>query len=144
MKELFVPYELALQLKEIGFDEHCLANYFVFGNARAIEDDKFTKPELFLPDDDVENRAEELNMIPYHDVSIPLYDQVIQWFIDKHGIHIHVDFAIGWGYQLLMIGSAFSFSEEFIDNIGCENRHQALNAGISKAIQLIKEKGVIT
>ena len=31
MKEQFVPYELAAKLKELGFDEACLAFYIKIG-----------------------------------------------------------------------------------------------------------------
>lgn len=33
MEEQFVPYELALKLKELGFDERCLAGYYNDGKS---------------------------------------------------------------------------------------------------------------
>ena len=36
MKHLFVPYELALKLKEKGFNEECLARWFCANNEKPI------------------------------------------------------------------------------------------------------------
>lgn len=30
MKEQFVTYEIALKLKELGFDEKCVASYYTY------------------------------------------------------------------------------------------------------------------
>jgi hypothetical protein len=65
----FIPYEQALELKELGFDEPCLGKFYynhleIGGNWR--NDDFKEDPDIFI--------------------SAPLYQQVFRWFRDKYGI----------------------------------------------------------
>ena len=61
MKDLFVTYEQALDLKELGFDEPCFGFYDIFTNE--VKGGNFP--------------CEGSN-------NAPLKQQVIQWFRDKH------------------------------------------------------------
>ena len=72
MEKEFIPYEQALALKELGFDEPCLGYY---------TGDKmhFVLRPLML-------RANELES---HVATAPLYQQAFRWFREKHGL-------IGW------------------------------------------------
>lgn len=63
MKKEFIPYEQALELKELGFDEPCLGNY--------ADDDNHT---LFTNG----NKPGKTNA--------PLYQQAFRWFREKYGI----------------------------------------------------------
>ena len=65
MEKEFVPYEQALALKELGFDEPCLGYY----------DDDF---ELFL--------LKYFNYNSTKAVSAPLYQQAFRWFREKYHI----------------------------------------------------------
>jgi len=60
MKELFVSYEIALKLKELGFDEFCLGLYYI------------ENKQWFLNSDErpVDNE---------YFIYAPLYQQVIDW-----------------------------------------------------------------
>lgn len=71
MKHLFVPYELAVKLQKKGFNEPCFATYNNLSNG--IID--------LLPKKYGENRMQSL-------VIAPLYQQVIDWFRENHGIEI--------------------------------------------------------
>ena len=77
MKEQFVTYEIALKLKELGFNEECLAYYH----------DK-TEPYLcrYL---DSNNGAFNINcrhVLFDTDCTAPLWQQAIDWFIEKYNI----------------------------------------------------------
>lgn len=76
MKHLFVPYELALKLKEKGFNEECLSRFF---------GDKLTITTTFgcKNSDDV---PEQFNF----KCTAPLYQQVIDWFREKHNRQIEI------------------------------------------------------
>ena len=65
MNKEFIPYEQALELKELGFDEPCLGNYRLPTNRLITE--------------------WEINNTPEHviGVSAPLYQQAFRWFRDK-------------------------------------------------------------
>lgn len=70
MKELFVPYELALLAKEKKFDEDCLAYYNT--------DPKLKRDRLVL--------SKSLNH--KYCVPAPLYWQLIKWLYEVHNMFI--------------------------------------------------------
>jgi len=80
MKHLFVPYELAVKLKEKRFNEHCIACYDKL-NMLA------TYTTLFEP--------KNYNNDAYC-ISAPLYQQVADWFRIEHGLHIYPIRDGGW------------------------------------------------
>ena len=65
MKNEFIPYEQALALKNLGFDEPC------FGTASDI---------------DITLRS---------DIKMPLYQQAFRWFREKHGLRHFIEFDDG-------------------------------------------------
>ena len=88
MKHLFLPYNLALLAKEKGFDEECLArwenfsdswnNYSMWGGISEIEKEE-ENFKLLLTENLLENYYKNV-------IKAPLYQQVIDWFREKHGI----------------------------------------------------------
>jgi hypothetical protein len=65
LEKEFCSYEQALALKELGFDEKCLANY------------------LF-------NKELEISFYRHGmDIPAPLKQQVFRWFREMYGAHIH-------------------------------------------------------
>ena len=62
MNKEFIPYEQALELKELGFDEKCLARYFKDGKSIFYTHSKIYKDY----------------------VSAPLYQQAFRWFREKY------------------------------------------------------------
>ena len=78
MKEQFVTYEIALALKELGFDEECLV-YF--------NNDKYR--DLICT---CENGMDGDFTVHHYsgDVNAPLWQQVIDWFREKYEIYIAV------------------------------------------------------
>lgn len=77
MKHLFVPYELALQLKEKGFDEPCFAYY---GNFTGIEYIPYEEYPCSNSSDLMKNRF-----------TAPLYQQVTDWFYNEHRLFVEAD-----------------------------------------------------
>jgi len=75
MENNFLSYEVAHKLADKGFDEECLAFYDSNGHLK-FKADKSLKSGLKQQD------LHELNTLA------PLYQQVINWFDEKHGIHI--------------------------------------------------------
>ncbi len=76
MEKEFIPYEKALALKELGFDEPCLGFY------------KNDNLHYSSSIDDAENFR--LWRVKLSDISIlaPLYQQAFRWFRDKYGYDI--------------------------------------------------------
>jgi hypothetical protein len=87
MNKEFIPYQQALALKELGFNEPCFGKFYYnhleiggnWSNADFKED-----PDVFI--------------------SAPLYQQAFRWFREKYGIHITpkkfdtTTWIADWGY----------------------------------------------
>ncbi len=69
MSKEFVPYEQALELKELGFDENYIACY--------SSDGKLYSNELWKYKDGIK---------------APLYQQSFRWFREKYGLHQHIEY----------------------------------------------------
>lgn len=67
----FIPYEQALALKELGFDEPCFGCYF-YNNENVVE---------YNPDGIPFNHNNRNSRI-----SVPLYQQAFRWFREKYQI----------------------------------------------------------
>ncbi|GIJ96584.1 hypothetical protein CAPN001_11530 [Capnocytophaga stomatis] len=68
LKDIFVPYEITLKLKEIGFDEPCVAGYCLCQGVHPMID------QMIL---NVEGNNGN------YDISAPTYEQVKKWFREK-------------------------------------------------------------
>ena len=115
MKEQFVTYEIALKLKELGFDEQCLMY--------------FDKEELnYCP-----HWFNNSSLIPNGDISAPLWQQVIDWFREKHDITIDIAKIYNGtdNYHF-----ALNLEWEYFEGTYYEAREQA----ILKAIELCQKK----
>jgi hypothetical protein len=80
MEKQFVTYEIALKLKELGFDEECLG-YF---HSKELS----LYPTQFHPYHLGKNSEEILYNT---DCTAPLWQQVIDWFRDKHHTNIEIN-----------------------------------------------------
>jgi len=74
MKEQFVPYDIALKLKELGFNQDCLAIW-----------DNQSK-EIFI-NDTTEIPIEDL---PFVFTLAPLYQQAFEFFRDNYSLYIQI------------------------------------------------------
>ena len=70
MNKEFIPYEQALELKELGFDEKCLARYFKDGKSIFYTHSKIYKDY----------------------VSAPLYQQAFRWFRENGLLNSHIEY----------------------------------------------------
>ena len=70
MKELFIPYTEALELKELGFDEPCLATYHKELHTIIPIYAKYTNQDV---------------------IKAPLYSQAFKWFRDTHNLDAWVE-----------------------------------------------------
>jgi hypothetical protein len=70
MKNEFVPYNLAIQLKELGFDEPCFGWWFA-------------DEEMLIIDKSTKSTSENI-------IQAPLYQQAFRWFREKYDLHVHI------------------------------------------------------
>jgi hypothetical protein len=122
MEKEFIPYQQALELKELGFDEPCIKYYWTDGMfAKGYED-----PFNYNKRDNV--------------ISAPTYSQAFRWFREVYGLH-------GGNTISTNMWTTFSF---YIDDIPNKNpiaTHLDFNtpeeaelACLIKLIEIVKEK----
>lgn len=130
MNHLFVTYELSLLAKEKGFDEPCLGYY-----------------------DNAENDVWITITPPYYAVKkhvylAPLYQQLVDWFREKHKLHLDVTFREVKGNIVSGINSVYFDIEIYMLSGGdahkiykfseySDNYYETLTKAIEQAFLLI-------
>jgi len=78
MEKEFIPYEQALALKELGFDEPCFARYY----KAEPHNIQFVLPN-YSKDFNEKQFLHNKEVVLYY--SAPLYQQAFRWFREKYG-----------------------------------------------------------
>ena len=86
MNKEFIPYEQALELKELGFREETLAYYSKNFNPKGNYEVRFASDSGSIID---WNEPDEENDYTY--ASAPLYQQAFRWFRENHSISSHIE-----------------------------------------------------
>lgn len=130
MKHLFVPYELALLAKEKGFNEPCIAEYFhkeltFYTN----EDDEYSGECVEL----TAYKNESLNHFDVKNtVSAPLYQQLVDWFREKHSLSVEVsEWSKNFSGKVKPIGKSLKFQS------ADKSYYEALESVLTEAFKLI-------
>ncbi len=114
MEKEFVPYELALELKQLGMDLGWY-NYLNFY-------DSSTKEFCFV----------------MKDVPAPLYQQAFRWFREKNELFCYVELVGDRLFDYVIIGD---FVEEIDYEDGPFNTHEEAElACLNKLIEIVKTK----
>jgi hypothetical protein len=117
MEKEFIPYHIALAMKELGFDEPTICSYYRGGEG------------LYMG-----------NIIHLDDVPAPLYQQAFRWFREKHGLFAEICL---WGDGIVYTSvvkhnknpDVFMASE----NSNHKIYEQAQLACLRKLIEIVKE-----
>jgi hypothetical protein len=122
MEKEFVPYELAVKLKELGFDEPCFGRY----DGRDENKGKiwYEMPNLGK------------GWIPVKDVLAPLYQQAFRWFREKHNLFGQVNIHTYFIYNIS--NGDFKMVKEY-DKL-FETYEEAELACLIKLIEIVKQK----
>ena len=117
MEKEFVPYELALKLKELGFDEPCFGMYCKGRFHRLYPNSYKDVPEDF-----------------YREVDAPTFSQAFRWFREKHNLHSYIEGSYPW----------FRFYINSEDNMWEGHKHlkfeEAELACLTKLIEIVESK----
>ena len=130
MEEEFVTYEIALRLKELEFDEECLASYH---NTKIIG---YEKESWLVLNEDSDQFLESTFIC-----KAPLWQQAFRFFREKYGLHyiicknIQMD---GYGYREVIL---IPYMEENKNTI-FKTYEEAELACIRKLIEIAKEQNV--
>jgi hypothetical protein len=119
MEKEFVPYEQALELKELGFDEPCFRYY--------------SNGELMYS-------SHTNNSMQRFRYAAPLCQQAFRWFREKYGFHSYIDCKwknIGWEYELVDLNKMETIPT--IGKYGYKTPNEAELACLKKLIEIVKQ-----
>lgn len=125
MKHLFVPYNLALLMKEKGFNEPCFTYHLWDGN----EQNKEFKNGLGNFVFHAKSGKTNTDYAQSKHISAPLYQQATDWLREKHGISV-------WVYPPKNLWHVQMESGEQFASSG-DTYYEALNKAIEEALKLI-------
>lgn len=139
MQKQFVTYRIALKLKELGFDEECLGDYYI------------------IPSDKTPNPNGEFLGLKYEDVSsytklvsAPLWQQVIDW-IESKGYYINITRVFQWSPLPIKFSGwcIYIGTENPEEELACNSyyidhyystKKEAIKQAILKAIELCQKE----
>jgi hypothetical protein len=125
----FIPYEQALALKELGFDEPCLAQYKKYDVGEATLDIGFSKNEIIM-------QFHKLSKF----CSAPLYQQAFRWFREKYNLWNMIYPRDGWNYSINRVDETTSCSGESFHSVEINEYEEAELECLKKLIEIVKEK----
>jgi hypothetical protein len=127
MEKEFVPYELALKLKELGFDEECFSYY-----------DLNNKPNFFGSDNLMDTHCVQVNR--------PTYSQTFRWFREEHYLissiyQLSVNVKTGLSSFEYMIDKLNNLGlSQFIEDFPYNTYEEAELACLENLIELVESK----
>ena len=145
MEKEFVPYEQALALKELGFDEPCLL-FIQYSSGTDVYTRKKFKNSIWLGngyDAEIDDKKIKYKFPKHSEQSsgtlgIPLYQQAFKWFREKYGIVAYTEAFQGGVYDYVLSADEFEL-EDFGD--GYFNTYQEAElACLKKLIEIVKNK----
>lgn len=128
MKKEFVPYDIAVALKELGFDESCFA----------IFNEKMNNEITFL------EGIQRKNSTYKNVVTAPLYQQSLRWFREKYNIdsEIYMNHEFGnkfYTYLILELkGMAIDWESEPSHRF--TSYEEAEDGCLKELIEIVKNK----
>ena len=125
MEKEFVPYELSVKLKSLGFDEPCMSVYY--GD---VEDIQFT-----LNVRETQYYAQK----GYKDgVLAPTFSQAFRWFREKYGMYSHIK--TSGKISVLEFTWVSNGKYGFFSKNGFETYEEAELACLDKLIEIVETK----
>ena len=125
MEKEFVPYELAVKLKKLGFDEPCL---FAFDNCSTP-----------MRCSDLRTNEQKFNGVNYNSSSYtsqPTFSQAFRWFREKYNIN-----GYQFIYQTMNSGYALqSMEENDQTDFYFKTYEEAELACLNKLIEIVESK----
>ena len=121
----FIPYKQSLELKELGFDEPCMAFY------------ELNNREVMVVG--VSQRYNDPSLLTITDFCAPLYQQAFRWFREKYKCEFHIDCRrhTSVKYYEVFLFDGNNSSMVFGKSLKYEQAELEL---LNKLIEIVKEK----
>jgi hypothetical protein len=137
MKQEFIPYEQALDLKELGFDDECFAVYTTYSTVKQ----KYRKnPALSIV-------RQSSQFTQKTAIKAPLYQQAFRWFREKYKLQheiYYLDDLIKNSYKITDTSTntdltEFQYKHNYFELSGYDFEEAELEC-LKKLIEIIKNK----
>jgi hypothetical protein len=129
MEKEFIPYEQALELKELGFDEPCFGIWVERRNKLDV---------IYVA------KQEDAWMAEQNDgILAPLYQQAFRWFREKHRLYHVINMFGDWDkpqYSYIVSGKTMGNPAHMWYYEDVDSYEEAELACLNKLIELIKTK----
>jgi hypothetical protein len=135
MKELFVPYEESLALRELGFNQP--TNYLYNSSHDTPEAFPCDRPGIWKDWNSMYKQHESTK----HLLSAPLYQQAFEWFREKHGLFGYVSPGV-LKSKLLFFPVLHNKEDILWEDIDCniESHKEAQSIVLKKMIEMVKNR----
>ena len=139
MNKEFTPYEQALELKELGFKEGCIAIY-----SRGLSEfdvaniGKFRLFSSVFRINDEQSNISYINKKETVKVAAPLYQQVFKWFRENYELHACTTLTSMKNYGYLIEQSKFPYNLNEVTSY--KTYEEAQLACLKKLIEISKNK----
>lgn len=142
----FVPYKLAVQLKELGFDYSC--NHYYDIDKILVENHKYKLDDVFTFGESP-TLYDNFNALSEYNISAPTLQQVQTWLRNEKGIMVEPYAVISeqnWAYRLYYTSHNGKFGMTVVIDGKSVNIYEfnsyddALYTGIHHAVELITKK----
>jgi hypothetical protein len=142
MEKEFVPYTLALALKELGYNEQDFGYYRL---SLTEEQEPFTNTELMFFRERYDNHNFRLEQHPQIKIgggicSAPLYQQAFSFFREKYNLWSMIYPRDGWNYSINRVDETTSCSGESFHSVEINEYEEAELECLKKLIEIVKEK----
>ena len=142
MEKEFIPYEQALEMKQLGFDEPCFAAQFAYEN-------KLDNHITFCPTSNADgyknSDGEHVKMFledEYY-ISRPSFSQSFRWFREKYKSHSRVDIQdveLDWySFEILEVRDG-DYNNDLHTDMNFKSHEEAELECLKKLIEIVKNK----
>jgi hypothetical protein len=121
MEKEFAPYELALRMKQLGFDEEC---FYV----KLLK----KKTKCFYTPSDYDDFPEQKEL----EVGMPLYQQAFRWFREKYKYCSYIKESSKERYRFYIE----KFKEKYYTSAAYSTYEEAEAACLEKLIEIVEQK----
>jgi hypothetical protein len=124
LEKEFVPYEEALALKELGFDEPCFAFY---------------DESLYFPNNENQYGTFCNQKLDASSCSAPTFSQAFRWFRENHSLFPYVEYLLEEKFDYVIVSKMYDKPVDYLDG-KFDTYEEAELACLKKLIEIKNEQ----
>ena len=129
MEKEFIPYEIALAVKKLGFDENCFGYYKSQG-----------KELVFIKIKNSIISNWEDSFMEFSQCSVPTYQQAFRWFREKYGYDVSIVRRTVKAYKFEIQKLVYEGNDYFFSVFSFDSHQKAELECLKKLIEIVTNK----